>query len=205
MKSPFLSSISSLQRNCAPGWKSKGKHHSLQVSSSALGEDPEWQEDDYIVLGLAHCFKQDEGNKLQDIFLVEPVSASSLECMENGGATCYLHVTATTLGTALKLDRSLLPPEFSVGQICDDFDFRIKCASRTWKRPHAVKNIRHLAPTGSVRSDFNFSLTDKRIINKEHVVTDADNIKQDLSIDVYGRSQEAKDEVSSEIASLYNA
>lgn len=33
-------------------------------------------------------------------------------------------------------------------------------------------------PLGKVRSNFNFSLDDKRVINQDNVVTDDDNIKQ---------------------------
>ena len=44
-------------------------------------------------------------------------------------------------------------------------------------------------PLGKVRSDFNFSLDDKRVLNFENIVTDDDNVKQDLSIDVYGRAE----------------
>ena len=42
----------------------------------------------------------------------------------------------------------------------------------------------------------------KRMLNVEHVVNDSDNIKQDMSIDVYGRGSE--DDADAEIASLYN-
>jgi hypothetical protein len=31
----------------------------------ALGEDPEFFDDDYIVVGLAHCFVKDDNSKLQ--------------------------------------------------------------------------------------------------------------------------------------------
>ena len=53
---------------------------------------------------------------------------------------------------------------------------------------------------GKVRSDFNFSVEDKRVLNMENVVSDSDNIKQDLSIDVYGREKEE----DTEIEKLYN-
>jgi len=39
-----------------------------------------------------------------------------------------------------------------------------------------------------MKSSFNYDLTDKRVLNMENVVNDDDNIKQDISIDVYGRS-----------------
>lgn len=170
--------------------------------SENFGEDPEWSEDDYIVLGLAHCFRKDENGKLVDALVVEPVTAGTLECMENGGVTCYKCVTATTLGVALKEDLSLLPAEMQSGSVCEEFNFRAKCASRTWKRDHPQQNLLHLVPKDGVKSDYNFNLQDKRVLGVEVVVNDSDNIKQDMSIDVYGRQKE--EEISNEISELYS-
>ena len=44
-------------------------------------------------------------------------------------------------------------------------------------------------PLGVVRDNFNYNTEQKRVLNFEHVVSEADNIKQDLSIDVYGRAE----------------
>jgi hypothetical protein len=143
-----------------------------------------------------------ENGKLKDAFVVEPVTAGTLECMENGGVTCYKCVTATTLGVALKEDLSLFPVEIQAGTVCDEFNFRAKCASRTWKRDHPQQNLLHLVPKDGVKSDYNFNLTDKRVLNAEVVVNDADNIKQDMSIDVYGRQKE--EEIQGEIKELYS-
>ena len=57
---------------------------------------------------------------------------------------------------------------------------------------HAVR--RDIVPLGSKRSKFNFNLDEKRVLNFENVVNDDDNIKQDMSIDVYGRKNEDDDE-----------
>ncbi|MCO5572428.1 hypothetical protein L7F22_026183 [Adiantum nelumboides] len=206
LRSPFLCSTTSLQGKAAPCIRAgSGKLWSSQVSCSLLGEDPEWNDDDYLAVGLSHCFELEEG-VLKDVFLIEPVQASSLECLENGGATSFLHVTGSTLGIALKCDASLLPSEFSSGRFCNQFEFRAKCCARTWKRPHAVSSLMSILPVGALHSEYNFSLADKRVINKERVVTDSDNIKQDMSIDVYGRNSETdtKEEQNAEIASLYN-
>jgi hypothetical protein len=48
---------------------------------------------------------------------------------------------------------------------------------------------RSIVPIGQLKSSFNFDLTDKRVLNMENVVNDDDNIKQDISIDVYGRKE----------------
>ncbi|KAL3692250.1 hypothetical protein R1sor_005901 [Riccia sorocarpa] len=172
-------------------------------AESDHGADPEFNDGDYIVLGLAHCFIKDADQKLLDKFVIEPIPAGGLECMDNGGRTCYKHAHATTLGVALKQDISLLPPEFQVARFAEEFDFRTKCASRTWKRDHAREFLMKLVPTDGVRSDWNFSLEDKRVLNMENVVRDEDNIKQDISIDVYGRTPK-EDEMSQEIAEMYN-
>eukprot|EP00897_Mesotaenium_endlicherianum_P001193 jgi/Mesen1/11074/ME000099S10508 len=178
------------------------------ITMGLKGADPEWLDDDYICLGLAHCFVKDDNGKLKDVFVIEPIPAGALECMDNGGVTCFKHVTATNLGVALKMDSSLLPAEFADGKFADDFDYRTKCASRTWKRQHPQENLMNLAPKEGVRSDWNFSLEDKRVLNMVYEVSDSDNIKQDISIDVYGRADEevalppSKDD--KEIEKLYN-
>lgn len=51
------------------------------------------------------------------------------------------------------------------------------------------KMCRSLVPLGQVKSGFNFDTTDRRVLNFEYSVTDDDNIKQDISIDVYGRKE----------------
>lgn len=56
--------------------------------------------------------------------------------------------------------------------------------------PHAsYYPCRDIVPLGKVRSNWNFSLEDKRVLNFVNVVSDEDNIRQDLSIDVYGRKK----------------
>ncbi len=34
--------------------------------------------------GLAHCFEKGDDGKLTDRFVIEPITANSLECMANG-------------------------------------------------------------------------------------------------------------------------
>lgn len=48
---------------------------------------------------------------------------------------------------------------------------------------------RDLVALGGQRSGFNFNLEDKRVVNMVSEVKDEDNIKQDMSIDVYGRKE----------------
>ena len=37
---------------------------------------------------MAHCFKKNDEGKLEEVFVIEPLSATSLECMANG-ARCW--------------------------------------------------------------------------------------------------------------------
>ena len=61
---------------------------------------------------------------------------------------------------------------------------------------------------GDVRGgeDFNFNLEYKRVLNHTFEPDDADNIKQDMSIDVYGREDDKKDDKKdASVEALYNA
>ena len=60
-----------------------------------------------------------------------------------------------------------------------------------------MMKCRDIVPLGQNKSNFNYNLDEKRVLNFENVVNDADNVKQDMSIDVYGRKQD-EDEDSSE-------
>lgn len=48
---------------------------------------------------------------------------------------------------------------------------------------------RDIVPLGRTKSNFNYNLDEKRVLNFENIVNDDDNIKQDISIDVYGRAE----------------
>ncbi|KAK9823775.1 hypothetical protein WJX72_005415 [[Myrmecia] bisecta] len=161
-------------------------------ASGEYGTDLSCPQDAYLVLGLAHCFeKTDYGTN--DVFVIEPVAANSLECMATGAKTCFKHVTSLTLGDALRKDKSMLPEQFQEGVYCEDFEFRCGASGRTWLRSHAQDNLMDIVPLGQVKSNWNFNLDEKRVLNMENIVNDADNVKQDMSIDVYGRKSEEDD------------
>ena len=44
----------------------------------------------FLAQGLAHCFEKKDDGKLQDKFVIEPITANSLECMAAGAFLCYL-------------------------------------------------------------------------------------------------------------------
>ncbi|GLC34893.1 hypothetical protein PLESTB_001175300 [Pleodorina starrii] len=145
-------------------------------------------EEAYVCLGLAQCFRK-AGGGLEPVLVVEPLSASSLECLANGARTSYKMVTGVSFGDALHRNRDALPEEFRTAPFCENYEFRCEAAVRTWQRPHAQDNLMDIVPLGKIRGNFNFSLEDKRILNMDNVVNDNDNIKQDMSIDVYGRKK----------------
>jgi len=166
----------------------------LRAEAAPYGSTWNVPKESYLVLGLAHCFEKGDDGKLKDVMVIEPVSANSLEGMVAGTKTCFTVVTGLTAGEALSRDKSSLPAEFSEGTFCEDYEFRCEASARTWARPHAQDNLLDIVPLGSSRSKFNYNLDEKRVLNMENVVKDEDNIKQDLSIDVYGRKQDEEDE-----------
>ncbi|GMH32745.1 hypothetical protein BSKO_00579 [Bryopsis sp. KO-2023] len=160
------------------------------VVRAAYGEDPTCDASTYLSLGLATCFEKTKEGKLAEKAVIEPVAAASLESLANGAATSFTAVTGVTLEDALQRNREILPEEFSSGLFCEDYVFRCNAAARTWTRSHAQDNLMDIVPLGQVKSNFNFSVEHKRVLNFENVVDDDDNIKQDMSIDVYGRQKE---------------
>jgi len=164
-------------------------------------------DDAFVVVGLAHCFEQVEG-KLKDTYVLEPVSASTVEVINNGASTSYETLIGTTVDALLKQDADAFPAELLCGQEArwgDNLEYRTGCAARTWMRDHARDVVRKLVPEGELKTGFNTSTENKRILNFVNEVNDADNIKQDMSIDVYGREEDAGGDVDSQVAALYDA
>ena len=91
--------------------------------------------------GLAHCFEKNDDGKLSEVFVIEPISANSLECMAAGGRTCFKHVFSLLLSDALTRDKSALPAEFAAARYCEEFEIRCDSCARTWLRPHAMDNL----------------------------------------------------------------
>lgn len=157
--------------------------------------------DVYCCLGMSHCFKKAEDGRLADVMVIEPISSSSLECMATGAKTSFKLATGISFADAMARDKARLPEQFGEAFFCDEWAYRLEAAARTWQRPHAQDNLMDLVPLGKVRTNFNFNLDNKRVLNFENVVTDDDNVKQDMSIDVYGRGdKKARDEAMASAA-----
>ena len=117
--------------------------------------------------GLGHCFEKTDEGKLKDKFVIEPITANSLECMaagmlvasdirsaqqtasrllrvhqsHTGGKTCFKHVTSLTFEQAMSKDKRILPESFNDGLFCEDYEFRCGASARTWQRSHAQDNL----------------------------------------------------------------
>ncbi|MBM0741454.1 hypothetical protein JOY44_07475 [Phormidium sp. CLA17] len=131
--------------------------------------------DDYVVLGLATCFIKEEG-EIYQVQVIEPIPSAALEAILKGIATSYGTAIATTFGSVLMNDTTYIPAEFPVeAQFCDDFAFRLVAATRTYKARSIAQT--HI-PVGTGKSDFNFSIERKRVLNIQRIVRTEDNVKQ---------------------------
>lgn len=184
-------------------YKARGKFIPRAKSETGCGltEDDECECDDYVPLALARCYEQTP-NGLEDLYIIEPVTAGSLESLINGAKTTYVEVTGTTIDQALTKQNNVLPVSFKDAKFCEDFEFRAKCATRTWLRPHPQENLLDVVPVGETRGGWNMDEENKRVLNMENIVNDSDNIKQDMSIDVYNREEGSEED---EIEKAYNA
>jgi hypothetical protein len=136
---------------------------------------PDLSAEDYVVLGLATCFIKEDG-EVHQVKVVEPIPSAALEAILKGIPTSYAQATATTIGGVLTGDTPQLPGGFPPdAQFCDDFEFRVAAATRTYKvRPQAQTYI----PAGTTKTDFNYSTERKRVLNSQRIIRTEDNVKQ---------------------------
>lgn len=136
-----------------------------------LGISPE----DYCVFGLATCFIRDEG-ETKEIKVIEPIPSAALEALFKEIPTSYQLAIATTIGQVIQENALEKPAEFPAdSQFCDDFLDRTLASTRTYKNKPSTQEYIKL---GTSKSDFNYSLERKRILNNVHKVSDDDNVKQ---------------------------
>jgi hypothetical protein len=142
--------------------------------TSALPNAPDLSTEDYLVLGLATCFVKQDG-EVHELRIVEPIPSASLEALLKGIPTSYQMAYSTTLGSVLE-GTPQLPDTFPTeAQLCDDFVERSLSAARTYKaRSVAQAHI----PPGTVKTDFNYSVDRKRVLNSQRVIRNEDNVKQ---------------------------
>mmetsp|Transcript_17963 Transcript_17963/g.27802 ORF Transcript_17963/g.27802 Transcript_17963/m.27802 type:complete len:244 (-) Transcript_17963:1175-1906(-) len=157
--------------------------------------------DDYLAFGLAKCFTVSEAG-VDDIWVVEPLTGSTLECIAKQVPTAYKRVVAVTAGEVLEGGLETpsgvnlealtqlwenLDEDIEEAHMCDDAVERTMAAGRTMRR----RPESQILPLHKVSEEYNFDpLANRRVINEKVEVNDDDNIKQDMSIDVYGRKDE---------------
>ncbi|MEB3356415.1 MAG: hypothetical protein VKK04_06790 [Synechococcales bacterium] len=143
--------------------------------ATSLATAPDLSADDYLVVGLAHCFLKEDG-EIHEVQVMEPIPSATLETLLQGTATSYNLAYATTIGAILG-DRGVqIPPEFpATTQVCDQFEERAIAAARTYRSKPSVQTA---LPQGTLHRDFNFSLERKRILNSERIVKTEDNVRQ---------------------------
>lgn len=142
---------------------------------SSISNSTDISTTDYIVLGLATCFIKEEG-EVHQVSVIEPIPSAALEAILKGIPTSYKLACAMTLGEVIDGETTIVPPEFpSEAQFCTEFIYRAIAAARTFKsRPQAQAHI----PLGTSRTDFNYSIERKRVLNMARVVSTEDNVKQ---------------------------
>lgn len=145
------------------------------VAAMSLKNAPDVSIDDYLVVGLATCFLKEEG-EVHEVNILEPIPSAALEAILKGIPTSYSMARGVTVGEVMGEEMLQLPVEFPPEtQFCDDFAERALAASRTYKiRPEAQSHI----PLGTMRTDFNYSIERKRVLNQTRVVRKEDDVKQ---------------------------
>ncbi|NCO76169.1 MAG: hypothetical protein GW795_02905 [Cyanobacteria bacterium] len=132
-------------------------------------------QEDYCVFGLATCFIREEG-EIKEIKVIEPIPSAALEALFREIPTSYQLVVATTIGKIIVENTLQKPQDFPLdSQFCDDFINRTSAATRTYKSKPSTQEYIKL---GASKSDFNYSLERKRVLNNVHKVSDDDNVKQ---------------------------
>jgi hypothetical protein len=152
-------------------------HTSAFFMTTATGflNAPDISADDYCVFGLATCFFKEDG-EYQQVQVIEPIPSAAIEAILHGIPTSYQLACAKSLGEVFNSDIPQIPGEFpEQTQLCENFTERVIAAARTYKRrPEAKAHI----SLGTVRSDLNFSLERKRVLNAVNLVRTEDNVKQ---------------------------
>ncbi len=147
------------------------------TTTALLVTAPDLVADDYCVLGLATCFVQEEG-EIEQLTILEPIPSAALEALIKGIPTSYQVACAVTLGQIFHNDQVEIPKDLRIEQdiqLCDRFEERVAAATRTYKsRPEAKEHLL----LGTVKQDFNYSLSRKRVLNNTRSVSAADNVKQ---------------------------
>ncbi|MGY4630786.1 hypothetical protein [Thermostichus sp. OS-CIW-29] len=152
------------------------------TAQTHLGSSPV-QGLEYVVLGVATCFQQDQEGRLVEVLVAEPVPAADLDCLaQERRSTSYVLLYATTYAEIVNNGIPTLPAEvFPPGVLLgEDFVERVQAAARTYRSKPQFRHIplhQTCTPEQGVFR-LNHSVEPRRILNAVVEVKDADNIKQ---------------------------
>lgn len=133
-------------------------------------------DDDYVIIGLAHCFTKQDGNVVP-VKILEPIPSAYLEALLKGVPTSYKVLYSLKLGEIVH-DKQPIEPNIDATKdavFCENFAERAQAAARTYQ---TRQNLQGSVPYGQAYEEVNFSTEKKRVLNATHKVTAEDNVKQ---------------------------
>jgi hypothetical protein len=135
---------------------------------------PDVSSDDYLVIGVATCFRRDDSDLVM-LKVVEPVPSAYLESLLQKIPTSYERLLAVQVKQVLEApDVADLVGEPDV-HFCENFSDRVIAAARTYHhQPQAQTRL----PLGTVHTDLDYSVEKKRVLNVKNVVKVEDNVRQ---------------------------
>lgn len=130
---------------------------------------------DYCPFGIATCFIRNEG-EIHQVKIIEPIPSAALEAVLQGVPTSYEAIHGKTFGEIVTEEELKIDEQFpQEAQFCDRFIERAIAATRTYKNRPEAKN--HIA-VGTVKTNLNYDLSKKRVLNQSTSVSVEDNVKQ---------------------------
>ena len=138
---------------------------------------------EYLVLGIATCFKRNEAGRLEELLVAEPVPAAELDCLYSAARTSsYQLLYATTYAELVRDGAPVLPVDVVPANTVPGQAFveRARAAVRSYR---TKPNFKHLAVGDTVSPDsgpfsLKYSPEPKRILDVDYQPSDADNVKQ---------------------------
>ncbi|WP_017326396.1 hypothetical protein [Synechococcus sp. PCC 7336] len=138
---------------------------------------------EYLVLGVATCFKRNEEGRLEEILVAEPLPAAELDCLYSAARTSsYQLLYATTYAELVQDGTPVLPADIvPAGTIpANAFVERAQAAVRSYRSKSDFKHlpIGETATPDSQPFALNYNPEPKRILDVVYEPSDADNVKQ---------------------------
>ncbi|MCM1982347.1 hypothetical protein [Lyngbya confervoides] len=132
--------------------------------------------DNFVVLGLAHCFTRSQDNQLTPIQVVEPIPSSTLESLFLDIPSSYSLIRAFTVQQICDDQGHCVVPEGFPDevQLAPNFHERLLAAARTYDHNPQAKDRLPLNQSKVIEC----SNPPQRILNATHQVKDSDNVKQ---------------------------